>query len=35
MLIIPSVGGDRIARVFAILNRDKLARFHATWLAQQ
>lgn len=35
ILFVPSFRGGRVASVLAVLNPDKLARFHAAWLAQQ
>ncbi|MCO8126923.1 RNA polymerase sigma factor SigJ [Acidimicrobiia bacterium EGI L10123] len=35
MLLVPSFRDGRVSQVFAILNPDKLARFHAAWVAQQ
>lgn len=33
ILFVPSFRGDKIDNVLAVLNPDKLARFHAAWLA--
>lgn len=35
ILLVPSFRGDRICTVLAVLNPDKLARFHAAWLAHR
>lgn len=34
LVLVPSFRGGRVASVLAVLNPDKLARFHAAWLAQ-
>jgi RNA polymerase sigma-70 factor, ECF subfamily len=35
MVLVPSFRDGRVASVLAVLNPDKLATFHAAWLAQQ